>query len=470
MPLAGKEHTLGSADVARVPSSRLLLLVSLLCPVPTRILAQTDSSPPSPPPPSYSAVSSGLLQSNSTWAVGGSPYLVQGVVLVPAGVTLSIAAGVTVAFASSSASIVVRGSLVAAGTASAPITFSNEPGVSVSATALSFQAAALSASVLANVQFQSVSTAILLSSTVGSNTGTLTVSDSVFSSTQLNLLDGAAALAITGSTLVATSFQGGVSPVTLTGCALVGGSAINYTPAAAFAFNTCSVNGTYLMYGGGPGLRASQSVFTGVAFSAAYTDWGLSLTGCTVVDSTMSSYQLSASDSTFVQSSSGGSGQTVVWSPASVTLVNSALTRVALSVFQSSTVQSCTFTGSGPGSGSAITSTGGIQLTDSTITQFDTALSCSSSACAASGNNLLCTGSGFALVNTGSFGVTATNNWWGTGDGAAIPGLISDIFDNPTVGQVTFVPFAASAFAASGAVLSAPPPSPPPSPPPPGSG
>ncbi len=53
-----------------------------------------------------------------TWGLSDSPYLVQGVVLVPAGVTLTIAAGVTIAFASGS--VVVRGTLLAAGTASRP--------------------------------------------------------------------------------------------------------------------------------------------------------------------------------------------------------------------------------------------------------------------------------------------------------------------------------------------------------------
>lgn len=60
--------------------------------------------------------------SNTTWDLAGSPYTLTTTITVPAGVTLTISPGVLV-MASSSAGLDVDGTLVAVGTAAAPITF-----------------------------------------------------------------------------------------------------------------------------------------------------------------------------------------------------------------------------------------------------------------------------------------------------------------------------------------------------------
>jgi len=67
---------------------------------------------------------SGIISSNTTWTSANSPYVVTGNILVSEGVTLTIEAGVTVAF-DSSKSFQISGELIAQGTSSNNIIFSS---------------------------------------------------------------------------------------------------------------------------------------------------------------------------------------------------------------------------------------------------------------------------------------------------------------------------------------------------------
>jgi hypothetical protein len=66
----------------------------------------------------------GILAQDAVWTLAGSPYCVTASILVRAGVTLAIEAGVTVLFGQGEA-MRIDGTLVARGTASAPITFTS---------------------------------------------------------------------------------------------------------------------------------------------------------------------------------------------------------------------------------------------------------------------------------------------------------------------------------------------------------
>ncbi len=70
---------------------------------------------------------SGIISSNTTWDLAGSPYIVTGSILLDSSFTLTIDAGVTVKF-NAGTSIQIGGILRAIGTTSLPITFTSNSG------------------------------------------------------------------------------------------------------------------------------------------------------------------------------------------------------------------------------------------------------------------------------------------------------------------------------------------------------
>lgn len=68
---------------------------------------------------------SGAINSDTTWTAANSPYVLNGLVSVSSGVTLTIQPGVVVQGSSQSANLSVYGSLSALGSSSQPITFTS---------------------------------------------------------------------------------------------------------------------------------------------------------------------------------------------------------------------------------------------------------------------------------------------------------------------------------------------------------
>src|SRR5258708_1243874 len=68
---------------------------------------------------------SGNVTTNTEWTAAGSPYVIMNPISVSSGVTLTVDAGVVVQFGNGYNNLIVNGTLMAAGTAASPISFTS---------------------------------------------------------------------------------------------------------------------------------------------------------------------------------------------------------------------------------------------------------------------------------------------------------------------------------------------------------
>ena len=126
---------------------------------------------------------SGTLAANTTWAASAGPFVVNGNLNVPAGVTLTVEPGTTIYFAQG-ASVTVAGRLLAEGTESRRIRFTRQPGTANTWGGIRFNNSTLDNRITyADIDFASTADTITASSS------TILVDNVIVSGTSRTIID-----------------------------------------------------------------------------------------------------------------------------------------------------------------------------------------------------------------------------------------------------------------------------------------
>lgn len=390
---------------------------------------------------------SGVLPASETWAAG-VPYVLNGDVGVPAGVTLTLAPGVEVQYAGAY-KILVKGAIVANGTLAAPIKFTATPNLAFSgATQLQFEEANLNSSQLSHVLFEKArdsayptgsagGAGIMVSNTncPASNTGMLTLSNAEVRAPLLSYMCGSGVrMTIESSTVSGTLFEGG---------ALVKGGAIGSSRLVVSSLTASGTNisGSRVDLWGDYLLRLEQGASltnSAVGTSASSGKLQLSKAHLTNAYLDMPQAEVDIADSTltydgaYVPEPTGSDFQNKVrigWGAMSYSSFSDATTGTGISVGDGANAFSLTY--------SDVTSKG-VALVTSAEGSF------SMSHC-----NLLGSPS-FALKNISRSAANAAGNYWGTASESEIKAKIYDGQDNSLYGLVDYSGFLTARQAGSG--------------------
>ncbi len=383
---------------------------------------------------------SGPYFSNTLWSAAGSPYNLTGDVQIPAGVTLTIDPGCTINY-TGDYEILIKGSLVANGTASLPIKFiGTAPGKSM----IMFKSTNLSNSQLKNLEFTGLKGGVQLGDEDQltpdpiKNSGVLTISKSVFNNITLKTkgYQSTASMVIDSSTISGSDIIG-MYP--LTEPIFLKNTTINNTIITSASYNYgividhCTLNVATLYIGCcGSNITINYSKLTdswiteqfGVGHGTIATG-PLLIGNCefngTPVD--LPACTVNISETIINNTSSGGT-----------TLGNGNISCTKQTGYGSGTAFEITgFSGNSVGGNTYITNTSisqnaiGINIPNSNSNNL------------VFNHNSIFNNSSYNLQSNSSNPIDATYNWWGVSTSTvAIAATIFDYYDNINYGIANF--------------------------------
>jgi len=217
---------------------------------------------------------------NQTWSPAGSPYVIQGDIVVPVGASLTIQAGTVVQFASSDGQaagldatrieLTVNGALTVSGTATSPVTFQAQSGTAMGiwygvVVGSSATSTTITGAVLQNAAFGVVSQATGNALSISSTTART-------NNRGFDIEAGTPSLdRLTATANVFGLYVGGSAAPNVTGALIYGNSSygiydVRSTPTGTLTVTGATIdrNGSYGVYAGGPAatINVKNSIVT----------------------------------------------------------------------------------------------------------------------------------------------------------------------------------------------------------------
>jgi len=376
---------------------------------------------------------SGAYFANTNWSLSGSPYNVTGDVQIPAGVTFSIEPGVQINF-SGDYQILVKGMMIANGTAAAPITFK---GTSSGRAMLLFRSTNLTNSQMSYVKFIGPKDAFQLedesefSQSATKMTGVLNVNTVELTNTTVKTKGYAttASLVINNATVLSSLVKGVYprsEPITLNN-SNISNSTIN-----SDAYNA--------------GITLKNSSATNTHFPIGCCGANINIISSTISSSFFEAGMGSPVDGPLKISGSSLINTTVLLPSARVEITGSTITYDNLFnglVFGYGEINSSTITGNGAGKAVIVgsygyNSTGATLIKNTTIKNAEIALTINGSSSCVVDSSFFENNTKYNIQNLSPTSITAKNNWWGTTNSNEISYKIYDYFDNINSGIVDF--------------------------------
>jgi len=410
----------------------------------------------------FRTLKSGTISSSETWTLANSPYVINGDVGVPSGVTLTIEAGASIQYAGAY-TILIKGTIVANGTATGNIVFTSIPtSTNSNATQLKFQEATLTNSQLSYVTFEKASKAVYIYAepknycTSGAGTyqktiGYLTISNATISSelyTGCESGDGTNGIIVDNSTISNTKVTGawaGAAKITIQNSTVTNSTlwADSYHSTGIIVSNSTVTNSTFSLGCCSAKIRLDSN--TSVSNSTISEGGGspvngpleLSYAQLTNTSINLSSAQVTISDSTIAYSSS-----------------YTGTTRFKIG---NGTMSYSRITGNGSGTGFEVTgysgysATGGFTISYSDITGHDTGIVFSGGSGTFNiSNSNLNNNTSYSLKNMRTGSATAQSNYWGSTSSSTIGALIYDGLDDINYGNIDYTNFLSNTQSGTG--------------------